>query len=65
MPRTRVGVLASGRGTDIQSLVDARDRGDLDVELAVLISNVPDAPVLERAKRAHVPALVVDHRPFG
>src|SRR5438093_5573769 len=65
MGRTRVGVLASGRGTDFQSLVDARKRGDLDVDLAVLVCNVPGAPVLERAKAANVPAVVVDHRPFG
>jgi phosphoribosylglycinamide formyltransferase-1 len=65
MVRLRVGVLASGRGTDFQSLVDARDRGDLPVDLAILICNVPGAPVLERAKKANVPALVVDHRPFG
>src|SRR2546429_3289161 len=65
MGRTRVGVLASGRGTDFQSLVDARKRGDLDVDLAVLVCNVPGAPVLDRAKAANVPAVVVDHRPFG
>ncbi len=65
MTRTRVGVLASGRGTDFQSLVDARDRKELDVDLAVLVCNVPDAPVIERARRAHVPAVTIDHRPFG
>jgi len=63
--RIKVGVLASGRGTDFQSLADARDRGELDVELAILVCNVPGAPVLERAKRAGVPSTVVDHRPFG
>ena len=65
MGRTRVGVLASGRGTDFQSLVEARKRGDLDIDLAVLVCNVPGAPVLDRAKAAGVPAVVVDHRPFG
>jgi phosphoribosylglycinamide formyltransferase 1 len=65
MARLRVGVLASGRGTDFQSLVDARDRGDLPVDLAILVCNVPGAPVLERAKKARVPAVVIDHRPFG
>ncbi len=65
MSRIRVGVLASGRGTDFQSLVDARTRGDLDVDLAILICNVPGAAVLDRAKRAGVPATVIDHRPFG
>lgn len=65
MARIRVGVLASGRGTDFQSLVDARDRGELDVELVVLICNVPGAPVLERARKARIPTAVIDHRPFG
>jgi len=63
--RINVGVLASGRGTDFQSLVDARDRGELDVTLAVLICNVPGAPVIERARKAGVPAVLIDHRPYG
>lgn len=65
MSNIRVGVLASGRGTDFQSLVDARDRGELDVELALLICNVPGAPVIGRAKSANVPVAVIDHRSFG
>jgi phosphoribosylglycinamide formyltransferase-1 len=65
MARINVGVLASGRGTDFQSLVDATARGELDVNLAVLICNVPDAPVIARAKRGGVPVAVVDHRPYG
>ena len=65
MGRTRIGVLASGRGTDFQSLVDARERGDLDVDLAVLVCNLPGAAVLDRAKAANVPAVVIDHRPYG
>jgi len=65
MGRTRVGVLVSGRGTDFQSLVDARRRGHLDVDLALLVCNVPGAPVIERAKKANVPVAVIDHRPFG
>jgi phosphoribosylglycinamide formyltransferase-1 len=65
MARIRVGILASGRGTDFQSLVDARDRGELDVDLAILVTNVPGAPVLERARRARVPSAVVDHRTYG
>src|SRR3989441_11026401 len=65
MGRTRVGVLASGRGTDFQSLVDARKRGDLDVDLTVLVCNVPGAPVLDRAQAANVPAVLVDQRPSG
>jgi phosphoribosylglycinamide formyltransferase-1 len=65
MARINVGVLASGRGTDFQSLVDAKARGDLDVTLAVLVCNVPDAPVIGRAGKAGVPAVVIDHRSYG
>jgi len=65
MTRINVGVLASGRGTDFQSLIDARDRGELDVNLAVLICNVPGAPVIIRAEKAGIPAVVIDHRPYG
>lgn len=65
MARINVGVLASGRGSDFQSLVDARARGDLDVNLAVLISNVPGAPVIGRAEKGGVPVVVIDHKPFG
>jgi phosphoribosylglycinamide formyltransferase-1 len=65
MARINVGVLASGRGSDFQSLVDARARGELDVNLAVLISNVPGAPVIGRAEKGGVPVVVIDHKPFG
>ncbi len=65
MPNVRVGVLASGRGTDFQSLVDARDRKELSADIAILICNVPGAPVLERAKEAGIRTVVVDHRPYG
>lgn len=65
MARINVGVLASGRGTDFQSLIDARDRRELDVNLAILVCNVPGAPVIERAKHHGVPHVVIDHKPFG
>ncbi len=65
MGRITVGVLASGRGTGFQSLVDAAARGDLGGSVAVLVCNVPDAPVIDRARRAGVPAAVIDHKPFG
>ena len=57
-----IGVLASGGGTDFQSMVDARDRGELPVTVAVLIYNRPEAHVRERARLADVPAVFVDHR---
>ena len=57
-----VGVLISGRGSNLQALLDAQARDELGGRVAVVISNVPEAPGLERARRAGVPALVRDHR---
>ena len=65
MGRVNVGVFASGRGTDFQSLVDAGARDELSATIALLVCNVPDAAVIERARRARIPAVVIDHRPFG
>ncbi|MFQ5837182.1 MAG: phosphoribosylglycinamide formyltransferase [Thermoplasmata archaeon] len=65
MGRINVGVLASGRGTDFQSIVDAVERGDLDVNIAILVCNHRDAPVIDRAKRHGVPWVFIDHRGKG
>ena len=61
----RVGVLVSGNGTNLQALLDACGTGAVPAEIAVVVSNVPDAYALERARRHGVPAVVVDHREFG
>jgi phosphoribosylglycinamide formyltransferase-1 len=58
--RLRVGVLISGSGTNLQALIDASASGYLDAEIAVVVSNKHDAFGLERARRAGVPAVVVD-----
>jgi phosphoribosylglycinamide formyltransferase-1 len=60
--RRRVGVLASGRGSNLQALVDAQRRGELGGEIVVVLSNVEDAQALERARRAGIPAVFRDHR---
>jgi phosphoribosylglycinamide formyltransferase-1 len=54
--------LISGRGSNLQALLDAQARDELGGRVAVVISNVPAAAGLERARRAGVPALVRDHR---
>jgi len=61
-PTHRLGVLISGRGTNLQALIDAIDDGRLDATIAVVISNRADAAGLERARRAGIDTLVVDHR---
>jgi phosphoribosylglycinamide formyltransferase-1 len=60
--RGRVGVLISGRGSNLQALLDAAAEGRLGGRVAVVISNVAEAAGLERARRAGVPAVVQDHR---
>lgn len=59
----KLGVLVSGNGTNLQALIDAQADGKLAPgELAIVISNNPEAPALARATAAKLPAEVVDHR---
>jgi phosphoribosylglycinamide formyltransferase-1 len=58
----KLGVLISGRGTNLQALIAAASEGRLGGEICVVISNVESAPGLERARRAGIPALFRDHR---
>jgi phosphoribosylglycinamide formyltransferase-1 len=58
----RVGVLVSGRGTNLQALMAAAQLGQLGGEVAVVLSNVEQAPALDRAHRGGVAAVFRDHR---
>jgi phosphoribosylglycinamide formyltransferase 1 len=59
----RIGVLISGRGSNLQALIDAQQRGELGGgRIAVVFSNVESAPGLERARRAGIPVASKDHR---
>ncbi|MCA9629585.1 MAG: phosphoribosylglycinamide formyltransferase [Myxococcales bacterium] len=60
----RVGVLVSGRGSNLQAILDARRGGRLDVDVRLVLSNRPNAPALERAESAGVPTRVLDHERF-
>ena len=64
MSRLRVGVLASGRGSNLQAILDSVRAGEIDVEVAVVVSDVEDAYALERAREAGVPAVHVPPGPF-
>ena len=65
MIRTRVGVLISGRGSNMASLIEASKYPDYPAEVALVLSNNPDAPGLQLARDAGVQAAAIDHRPFG
>lgn len=57
-----IGVLVSGRGSNLQALIDAVRSGRLRASIAVVISNVPGAAALDRAAAAGVDTLVMPHR---
>jgi len=62
--KLRIGVLISGRGSNLQALIKACEVFDFPAEIVTVISNRPDAQGLERARRADIPCVVVDHRDF-
>ncbi len=60
----RVGVLISGRGSNMVSLIEACKKTGYPAEIAHVISNVPNAPGLERAANAGVATTTIDHKAY-
>ena len=60
-----IGVLISGRGSNLQALIDAIAEGRLAARIALVISNRADAAGLDRARAAGLESLVLDHRGFA
>jgi len=65
MTKPRVAVLISGRGSNMMSLIEAASTPDYPVEIAVVISNRPDAHGLDRAEAANIPTRTVDHKAYA
>lgn len=63
--RQKVGVLISGRGSNMLSLIRAAQAPDYPAEITLVLSNRPDAGGLERAASFGIATAVVDHKPFG
>lgn len=63
--KLRLVVLISGRGSNLQAILDQAASGALPVEVAAVISNRPGVYGLERARQAGVPALELDHQNFA
>ena len=61
---SRLGILISGRGSNLQSLIDAIDSGHLDATIALVISNRPEAGGLTRAKDAGLETLCLQQQDF-
>jgi phosphoribosylglycinamide formyltransferase-1 len=67
-PRTsplRIAVLASGRGSNLQAIIDAIESGQLRAQIVAVISNRKDAAALDRARTHGLPDLFVDPKPFA
>lgn len=63
--KVKIGVLASGRGSNLQAIIDAIEAGSLQAHLALVLSNKSDAQALERARRHGAPAVFLDAKPFS
>jgi len=59
LAKIRIGVLASGGGTNLQAIMDACDAGEIDGQVVVVISDKSDARALERARKRNIPAMAI------
>ena len=62
--KLKIGVLASGRGSNLQAIIDASEKGEIEAEVAVVISDKSDAYALVRAKKHAIPNLHIDPKSF-
>ena len=61
----RVAILASGRGSNLQAIIDAIEAGQVQAQIVAVISNKKDAVALERARKHGLKDLFVDSKPFA
>ena len=64
MSKLHLGVLGSGAGSNMQSIVDAIEAGTLDAEIKLVLADVADAKILDRAKRHNIPCQYLDCAPW-
>ena len=63
--KVRIGVLASGRGSNLQAIIDAIEAGKLDASIVLVLSNKKDAVALERARKHGLADVFLDPKPFA
>jgi len=61
----RIGVLASGRGSNLQAIIDAIEAGKLDAKIVLVLSNKKDAVALERARKHGLTDVFLDPKPLA
>ena len=64
-PKLKIGVLASGKGTNFQELINLSEKGELDIDIKVLITNKDEAGCIKRAKRAKIPHKIIRGKDFS
>lgn len=60
--KAKIGILLSGRGSNFLALHGAMERGEVPAEIALVVSNIPEAPGLEKARALRLPAVCFPHR---
>jgi phosphoribosylglycinamide formyltransferase-1 len=63
--KVRVGVLASGRGSNLQAVIDAIEAGRVNAQIVLVLSNKKDAVALERARKYGLTEVFLDPKPFA
>ena len=63
--KLRIGALASGGGTNLQAIIDRCADGSINAEISLLICNTPGAGALDRAEKAGIPTLTINHRDYS
>ncbi len=61
----KLGILASGRGTNLQAIIDSIENGELNARIAVVLSDQKDAPALERARTMGIEAIGLSPKSFA
>mgnify|MGYP000986532023 FL=1 len=64
MPQVKIGVLISGSGTNLQSLIDNIENGNINGKITVVISNKKDAYGLERARQNNIDSVYINYRDY-
>jgi phosphoribosylglycinamide formyltransferase-1 len=64
MKKVRIGILVSGRGSNLQAIIDNIENGSLSAEIAVVISDQAEAYSLERARKHNIPGVHVSAKGF-
>jgi phosphoribosylglycinamide formyltransferase-1 len=60
-----LGILVSGNGSNLQTIIDCCEEGTLDAQIKIVLSNNPKAYALERCRKHSIPAMIIDHREFS